>query len=142
MLLPVDDEVGACTLNIGLIEGGRATNVIADYARAQLLYRLIGPSQGLREQITQAVKELVEVQFPLEIPFVRLRAPEGLPTMIAAFTTDIPALSNWGEPLLVGPGSIHVAHTEREFLSKAEQAEAIELYCTLAHRLVRKQASN
>ena len=135
MDLPVDHEVGPCTLNIGLIEGGRAPNVVADRAKAQLLYRLIGPSEKLREQIREAVGDLVRVDFTLEIPFVRLRALDGIPTMVAAFTTDIPALSNWGEPLLLGPGSIHTAHTEGEFVEKKQLHEAVDLYCTIAKKL-------
>lgn len=135
MKLPSDPEVGPCTLNIGLIEGGRAPNVIPDRAKAQLLYRLVGPSKKLREEVRAAVGELARVDFTLEIPFKRLRKIEDLPSMVAAFTTDIPALSNWGEPLLVGPGSIHVAHTEGEYVAKQQLAEAVELYCAIARRL-------
>ena len=135
MKLPTEAGVGPCTLNIGMIEGGRAPNVIPDQARAQLLYRLVGPAQQLRQEITQAVGDLAEIEFTLEIPFVRLRTLDGLPTMVAAFTTDIPALSNWGEPLLVGPGSIHVAHTEGEYVEKKQLDEAVEMYCAIAKRL-------
>jgi len=135
MPLPSDPEIGPCTLNIGLIEGGRAPNVIPDYAHADLLYRLIGPSQDLRRQILETAGEQVKVEFPLELPFLRLRTVDGLPTMIAAFTTDIPKLTNWGEPLLIGPGSIHVAHTEGEFIEKKQLAEAIDLYCAIARQL-------
>jgi acetylornithine deacetylase len=135
MVLPVDAEVGASTMNIGVIEGGRAPNVVADRARAQLLYRLVGPSDQLRAQIREAVGELVRIDFTLEIPFVRLRTLDALPTMVAAFTTDIPALGNWGEPLLVGPGSIHTAHTEGEYVEKKQLHEAVELYCAIAKRL-------
>src|SRR3984893_6968685 len=136
MPLPSDPEIGPCTLNIGLIEGGRAPNVIPDYAHADLLYRLIGPSENLRREITQTVGDLAKVEFTLEIPFVRLRTFENLPTMVAAFTTDIPALSNWGQPLLVGPGSIHVAHTEGEYVEKKQLHEAVELYCALAKQIL------
>jgi acetylornithine deacetylase len=136
MPLPTDAEIGPCTLNIGLIEGGRAPNVIPDYAHADLLYRLIGSSPDLRHQILETAGDQVKVEFPLEIPFLRLRTVEGLPTMIAAFTTDIPALTNWGEPVLIGPGSIYVAHTEGEFIDKQQLAEAIDLYCTIAKRLI------
>src|SRR5208282_4897974 len=62
-------EVGACTLNIGLIEGGRAPNVIPDYAHADLLYRLIGPSQDLRRQILATAGDSVKVEFPLDLAF-------------------------------------------------------------------------
>lgn len=136
MPLPTDPEIGPCTLNIGLIEGGRAPNVIPDYAHADLLYRLIGPTQDLRRQILETAGNQVKVEFPLELPFLRLRTVDGLPSMIAAFTTDIPKLTNWGEPLLIGPGSIHVAHTEGEFIEKQQLAEAIDLYCTIAKRLL------
>jgi acetylornithine deacetylase/succinyl-diaminopimelate desuccinylase-like protein len=136
MKLPTEEGVGPCTLNIGIIEGGRAPNVIPDQARAQLLYRLVGPAQQLRQEIVQAVSGLAEIEFTLEIPFVRLRTLDGLPTMVAAFTTDIPALSNWGEPLLVGPGSIHVAHTEGEYVEKKQLSEAVDLYCSIARRLL------
>ena len=136
MKLPSDAEVGPCTLNIGAIEGGRAPNVIADKAQALLLYRLIGPSETLRREITQTIGHLAKVEFTLEIPFVRLRTFENLPTMVAAFTTDIPALSNWGQPLLVGPGSIHVAHTPGEHIEKKQLHEAVELYCAISKALV------
>jgi acetylornithine deacetylase len=134
MKLPSDPEIGPCTLNIGTIEGGRAPNVIPDKARAQLLYRLIGPSERVRRGVLEGAKGLAEVEFILEIPFVRLRTFEGLPTMVAAFTTDIPALSNWGQPLLVGPGSIHVAHTEGEHVEKKQLNDAVELYCAVARQ--------
>ena len=135
MPLPSDPQVGPCTLNIGMIEGGRAPNVIPDFARAHLLYRLIAPADELRQQILAAVGDLAEANFVLEIPFLRLRTLPGLPTMIAAFTTDIPALTRWGEPLLVGPGSIHVAHTEREHIEKSQLTAAVDLYCDIARRL-------
>ncbi len=134
--LPHNPEVGPCTLNIGLIEGGRAPNVIPDFAKAQLLYRLVGPSEELRHQITEAVAGLAQADFVLEIPFMKLRTVPNIPTMIAAFTTDIPALSQWGTPVLLGPGSIHVAHTEREFISKKQLHEAVDLYCAIARQLL------
>jgi acetylornithine deacetylase len=136
MALPSDPEIGPCTLNIGLIEGGRAPNVIPDYAHADLLYRLVGPSDVLRRQILATAGDQVEVTFPLELPFLRLRTVDGLPTMIAAFTTDIPKLTNWGEPLLLGPGSIHVAHTDGEYIEKQQLAESIDLYCRIAKQLL------
>ena len=136
MELPRHPEFGPSTLNIGIIEGGRATNVISDHARAQLLYRLIGPSGGLRQQIMEKVSGLTEVEFVLEIPFVELRSVAGIDSMVAKFTTDIPSLSNWGTPVLLGPGSIHVAHTEREYISKQQLHEAVDLYCSVARQLL------
>ena len=135
MKLPSADGIGPCTLNIGVIEGGRAPNVIPDQARAQLLYRLIGPTDELRREIEQTAAGLAKIEFVLEIPFLRLRTLDGLPTMVAAFTTDIPALTNWGQPLLIGPGSIHVAHTEGEYIEKHQLNDAVDLYCSIAKKL-------
>jgi len=134
--LPSVEDVGPSTLNIGQIHGGHAPNVIADKAEAQVLVRLVGDSAPLRAALVEAAAGLAEVDFTLEIPFVRLRAVPGLPTMIAKFTTDIPQLSNWGEPLLLGPGSIHVAHTPFEKLAKKELLAAVELYIQVAKQLL------
>jgi len=134
--MPSVEDVGSSTLNIGQIHGGHAPNVIADKAEAQVLVRLVGDSAPLRAALVEAAAGLAEVDFTLEIPFVRLRAVAGLPTMIAKFTTDIPQLSNWGEPLLLGPGSIHVAHTPFERLAKKELLEAVELYIKVAKQLL------
>ena len=134
--LPVLDDVGPSTLNIGTISGGHAPNEIADHAEAQILVRLVGPSEETRRAIEQAVEGLATVDFTLEIPFKRLRAVKGLPTMVAAFTTDVPWLGNWGEPVLLGPGSIHVAHTPKEKLAKKELLTAVDLYVEVARQLV------
>jgi acetylornithine deacetylase len=134
--LPVTEDVGPSTLNIGQVHGGHAPNVIADKAEAQVLVRLVGDSDAVRRALVEAAGDYAEVDFTLEIPFVRLRAVAGLPTMIAKFTTDIPQLSNWGEPLLLGPGSIHVAHTPHERVAKEELLEAVDLYIRVAKQLL------
>ncbi len=135
--LPVVEGIGDTTLNVGLISGGRAPNVIADAAEAHLLVRLVGPSEGIRAAIVQAVADRCRVEFSLELPFVQMRALDGFDTMVAKFTTDIPSLNHWGEPFLLGPGSIHTAHTPDERVAKAELLEAVELYVRLATQLVR-----
>lgn len=138
--LPVVEGIGPTTVNVGTMQGGRAPNVIADEASALVLVRLVGDSAGVRQQIVSAVGDLAEVNFTLEIPFMRFRAFEemrGIETMVAAFTTDIPALTAWGEPVLLGPGSIHVAHTDRERVAKTELLEAVDLYERVATGLVK-----
>ncbi len=136
--LPVNPEVGPTTMNIGIIEGGRAPNVIPDFARAQILYRLVGPAGQLKKDIEDSVRDIAGVQVDAEVNnvFIKLRTFEDLPTFVAAYTTDIPALSNWGEPILFGPGSIHVAHTTGEFISKKELLAAAEAYYSMARKLV------
>jgi acetylornithine deacetylase len=137
MPLPVEPEIGPSTLNVGLIEGGRAPNVIADKAEAHLLIRLVGPADEIKQGIMKTVGDRADVEFSLELPFVRMRKVGNLPTMVAKFTTDIPSLTAWGEPFLLGPGSIHVAHTPNEKISKRELLEAVDLYAKLAEELVR-----
>ncbi len=134
--LPINPDVGPTTLNIGIIEGGRATNVIADFAKAQLLYRLVGPPDQIIADIKAAASTLAEVEVVLHIPFVKLRTFAELPTFIAAYTTDIPALSHWGEPILFGPGSIHVAHTDNEHIEKSQLQAAVEIYYSMVKQLL------
>src|SRR5260370_1230565 len=117
MALQHNPEVGPCTVNIGIIEGGRAPNVIADHARAHLLYRLVAPADGLRKQVADAIAGLAKAEFVLEIPFQKLRTVGGIENMVAAFHTHIPSLANWGTPALLAPRSIPLAHTTREHIS-------------------------
>jgi acetylornithine deacetylase len=139
--LPDNPTAGPCTMNIGMIEGGRAPNVIPDEARAHLLFRLVGPAQDLRQQITEAVAGKAKAEFKLEIPYMKFVSVPGIPTMIAAFTTDIPALPQWGTPLLIGPGSIHVAHTKGEYIEKQQLLDAIDLYARIARHLLEQDSA-
>jgi acetylornithine deacetylase len=135
MPLPIEPEIGPATLNIGLVSGGRAPNVIADKAEAHLLIRTVGPSEEVKDAITRVVAGRAEVSFSLDLACVRMRRIGDLPTMIAKFATDIPSLTNWGEPFLLGPGSIHVAHTPDEKISKQELLACVDLYVDLATSL-------
>jgi len=135
MPLPSEPEIGPSTLNIGLISGGYAPNVIADKAEAHILIRLVGPSDETKKSIVAIVGDRADVAFSLDLPFVRMRKVGNRPTMIAKFATDIPALTAWGEPFLLGPGSIHVAHTPNERIPKKELLEAVDLYVELATSL-------
>ncbi len=136
MELPDVPEIGRCTMNIGTISGGRAPNVIPDEAHADVLYRMVTASDELKQRIQQSVGSLLEIEFGADSPFLKLRTVDGIPTMVASFSTDIPHLRNWGEALLLGPGSIHVAHTERESVPKKALQEAVELYARVAGKLL------
>jgi acetylornithine deacetylase len=140
MPLPIEPEfgdAGTTTVNIGVISGGYAPNVIADKAEAHLLVRTVGPSQEVKDAITRVVAGRAEVSTSLDLACVRMRRVGELPTMVAKFATDIPMLKAWGEPFLLGPGSIHVAHTPDERISKKELLASINLYADLATSLVR-----
>jgi acetylornithine deacetylase len=134
--LPVDPILGASTLNIGTIHGGRAPNVIPDEARAEIFIRLVCDSAATRRAMEAAVGDLAELNFVLEIPALHLTPVAGLATTVVAYTTDIPAFGGkWGQPVLLGPGTIHVAHTKDERVPKKQLLEAVELYQKLVLRL-------
>ena len=135
--LPVDPVLGPSTLNIGLLEGGRAPNVIADHASATLMFRLVDDAAPIRALVETAASGLVEAREILCIPAIRLGALEGFETTVVAYTTDIPAFGGaWGTPYLLGPGSIHVAHTSEERVPKKQLLEAVTLYQTMVKRLL------
>jgi len=134
--LPFLEGIGDTTVNVGLIKGGHAPNVIPDKAEAHLLIRLVGPAEEIKEAILKAVAGRLRVEFSLELKFVRMRQVGKLPTMVAKYATDIPSLTAWGEPFLLGPGTIHVAHTPDEKISKRELLECVDLYVELAKELV------
>ena len=135
--LPRSPELGDTTLNIGTLAGGRAANVVADQARAEVLVRTVGDTAGLRRDLLAALApaRVAEVR---EVPAVRLRVLPGFDTTVVKYTTDIPRLAAWGEPLLLGPGSIHVAHTAEERVPKRQLAAAADLYAELVRRLLRE----
>jgi acetylornithine deacetylase len=136
MPLPVDPVLGPSTLNIGTISGGRAPNVIPDHAQAEIFVRLIDDGDSTREALRKVVAGKAEMQEVLSVPAVRLGSMPGFETAVVSFTTDIPAFGgNWGIPFLFGPGSIHVAHTDREHVSKKELVDAVQTYKYLVKEL-------
>jgi acetylornithine deacetylase len=137
--LPVDELLGPSTLNIGTLSGGRAPNVIADEAHADIMARLVGDSAETKRALARAVEGRAELREIIEIPALRMNAVAGIPTTVVAFTTDIPAFGGqWGEPFLLGPGSIHVAHTIEECVPKRELTEAVELYQLIVRHLCKR----
>ncbi|MDQ6759965.1 MAG: M20/M25/M40 family metallo-hydrolase [Acidobacteriota bacterium] len=134
--LPHDDLLGASTLNIGTIHGGRAPNVIPDQAEAELFIRLVDDGHATKAALQKAVHNLADLQEVLTVPAVSLGALPGFETTVVAFTTDIPAFGkNWGVPYLLGPGSINVAHTLDEHIPKKELVEAVQIYKKMVHHL-------
>jgi acetylornithine deacetylase len=139
--LPVDDTLGPSTLNVGTISGGRAPNVLADEAKAEIMIRLVGDSASTKAALHEAVAGLAELREVLEIPAVRLESIEGIPTTVVAYTTDIPAFGGkWGTPLLLGPGTIHVAHTLEERVPKRQLLEAVDLYQRMVRQLCKRES--
>ncbi len=137
--LPLDRVLGPSTLNVGTIAGGRAPNVVADEARAEIMFRTVGDPTSLREGVANAIAGRAEAHEVLHTPAVMLGAFDGLAQTTVAFTTDIPALMGaWGKPFLIGPGSIHLAHTAEERVPKRELVEAVDIYARMTTELLRK----
>jgi acetylornithine deacetylase len=135
--LPVDKILGASTLNIGTISGGRAPNVIPDHAQAELFIRLVDSGDATLDALRQAVHGTAAIREVLTIPAVLLGSLPGFETTVVSFTTDIPALGeSWGKPYLIGPGSIHVAHTIEERIPKAQILEAVQIYKRMVQQLL------
>lgn len=129
--LPSDPDLGRTFYSVGLIDGGLAPNVISPHASAELLFRTTGaPDDILR--ILADLQPLVSVQEVLRVPTVRLHTVPGVATEVFPFTTDVPLLDRWGVPLLFGPGSILVAHTDEEYVAIGELEAAIDTYARLA----------
>jgi|SRR5579872_1441932 len=141
--LPVDELLGPSTLNIGTLAGGRAPNIIADQARAEVMIRLVGDSLATKQAIARAVAGCAEAREVLEIPAVRLGRLDGFDTTVVAYTTDIPAFGgSWGRPLLIGPGTIHVAHTLEERVPKQQLVEAVEIYQRMVKQLWKQESKS
>lgn len=133
---PEDPVLGRTHYSVGLIEGGVAPNVVPPRAAAEVLFRTVGPHDAVRHVLASTVGPRAVVEEVLEVPPVHLDTREGFETGVFAYTTDIPLLSNWGTPLLLGPGSIHVAHTDEEHVRIEELLEAVDLYERLASALL------
>ena len=134
--LPEDALLGPSTLSIGTISVGHAPNVVSDFARAEVMIRLVGSPEGIREAVNRAAAGRADLREVLMIPALRLKTLDDLETTVVSFTTDIPVFGGaWGQPFLLGPGNIHVAHTMEEKVSKRQLIEAVEIYRRMVKRL-------
>ncbi len=133
--MPHDPLLGPGSLNIGVISGGRAANVVPDQAAAQIVIRTVTNSEGIRHKIAEVIGGRCEFEFVRDTPPLLMEKLDGYATDVVAFTTDLPSLTRWGRPVLLGPGSITVAHTEHECVRKADLVKAAELYCRLVREL-------
>jgi len=133
--LPTDPVLGSTHYNIGVLHGGVAPNVIPASAEADVMFRTVGDAGALDALLT-TLTSFVDVEPIIEVPPVRLRTLDGFDTVAVPYTTDIPLLKGWGTPLLVGPGSALVAHTDEERIAVAELEEGVETYVRLVSRLL------
>jgi acetylornithine deacetylase len=135
--LPQDALLGKSTLNIGTLSGGRAPNVIADEAHADLMFRTVGDPEPIRSAMRAVANGRGELREMLHTPALHLEAIDGFESTVVAYTTDIPNFAGvWGRPFLIGPGSIHVAHTAEERIPKQQLLDAIGIYTRMVQRLM------
>jgi len=133
--LPDDPVLGRTHYTVGLIDGGVAPNVVSPSADAEVMFRTVSDAADVRRAVAR-LEQRVSIEHVLEVPPVRLKSVPGFDAAVFPYTTDIPFLSAWGDPLLFGPGSIHVAHTADEYVSIAELHAAASHYATLARALL------
>src|ERR1700686_1810711 len=134
--LPQDELLGRSTLNIGTIKGGRAPNVVADHAQAEIMFRLVGNAAPIREALAGLLAGRAEAREQYTTPAQRLEPFPAFPTTVVSFTTDIPSFgAAWGKPFLIGPGSIHAAHTADEHISKQQLLRAVDGYAEMVTTL-------
>jgi acetylornithine deacetylase len=135
LLLPRDELLGDTTINIGRLSGGVADNVVAPSAEARLMARLVTHGDEVWAVLDRWSAGRATLERGIEVPPVRLGTLPGYPTSVVAFATDIPAMPSWGTPYLFGPGSIHVAHRDDEFVEQDELRRAVDSYHAIARQL-------
>jgi len=133
--LPDDPVLGRTHYTVGLIDGGVAPNVVSPHATAEIMFRIVGEGAAVRRALS-VIEQLVAVEQILDIPAVRMHTLPGFETAVFPYTTDVPLLTRWGTPLLLGPGSIHVAHTDDEHVAIDELNHSVELYERIARQLL------
>ena len=134
--LPSDPLLGQTTLNIGTIRGGTEANVIPAHAEAEIMFRLVSDVEPIKTMILDWARGRADVEFGSQIPAQRFATVPGFDAVPVAYTSDIPLLSNWGQPVLFGPGSIHVAHTPDEYIDVDELRSSVDTYEKLARTLL------
>lgn len=133
--LPDDATLGRTFYTVALVSGGIAPNVVPPSAEAEVNFRTVGPASAVRAALAP-LESRVAVEDIIEVPPVALMTLPGFETAVFAFTTDVPLLSSWGRPLLIGPGSVLVAHTDEEHVRIGDLQEAVGHYVRLARDLL------
>lgn len=136
LALPVDPVLGPTTVNVGLIRGGTEANIVPGKCEAEMMVRLVGDVAPVKETLNAWAKGRAELEYGSFIPAQHFHTVPGFASAPVAYTSDIPLLTNWGTPLLFGPGSIHVAHTPDEFVAEDELRASVDVYVRLVRTLL------
>jgi acetylornithine deacetylase len=136
------------TLNVGLLSGGTAKNIIAGRCTFTLEWRPV-PGQGA-EQVLDLVRNAIEdersrdADFDCEVGVVRLDESMETPSDSAlvqmledatgqaagtvAFGTEAPQMIELGaQAVVLGPGDIRVAHRTEEFVPIADLHQCVRI---------------
>lgn len=132
-----DPLLGETTCNIGILEGGTKANIIPDAARAEIMFRSVVPLERIKTRLEAIAAGRAEIRYAFEVPIVLMNVVDGFDTTVVSFTSDVPFLTRWGRPYLLGPGSILDAHTDHERISKKQLLEGVDLYVRLASSLLK-----
>ena len=135
--LPRNPTLGTTTYTVCLIDGGVAPNVVPPHASAEVNFRIVGQASAVRAAL-EPVTALVEIEDVAEVPPIEMVTVPGFETAVFPFTTDIPFLSAWGQPLLFGPGSVLVAHTAEEHVRVDELRAAVDHYVRITTTLLER----
>jgi acetylornithine deacetylase len=133
--LPSDPVLGKTHYTVGLISGGVAPNVVSPSAEAEVMFRTVSDAAEVRRAVAP-LEQRVAIDHVLEAPPVRMVTVPGFDAVVFPYTTDIPFLAAWGQPLLFGPGSIHTAHTADEFVSITELNQSVDHYVAIVRGLL------
>jgi acetylornithine deacetylase len=133
---PSDPVLGQTTANIGVIRGGLAANIVPALAEAEIMVRLVGALEPVKQAIEKWAEGKAEIEYGSYIPAQHFHTVPGIAAAPVAYTSDIPLLGRWGTPLLFGPGSIHVAHTPDEFIDLRELRSSVDTYEHLVRTLL------
>lgn len=136
LALPVDPVLGPTTVNVGLIRGGTEANIVPGKCEAEMMVRLVGDVAPVKEALNAWAQGRAELEYGSFIPAQHFHTVPGFASAPVAYTSDIPLLTNWGTPLLFGPGSIHVAHTPDEFVAEDELRASVDVYVRLVRTLL------
>lgn len=125
-----DQSLGKTTVNVGVIRGGEKPNIVPPSAECEMMFRTTGDPEKLRSKLETLVRRFDgEITLARGNPPQSMIVPDGAPSAVVSFNTDVPHLGNLGKPLLFGPGSILDAHGAEERIGKRDLIGSIDTYC-------------
>jgi acetylornithine deacetylase len=121
--------LGDATVNVGVVRGGQKPNIIPADAECDILFRLVTTPDDVQAKLEGIVsRHRGRITVARGNPPQFMIVPEGQKSVVVAFNTDVPWLTNLGKPLLFGPGSILDAHGVNEKIAKRDLLAAVGTY--------------